>query len=88
MTSRWPAWTPSNSGTATGHWSAVAHILVTGASAEEATSLLTGVALAAGRQETLAVAISGAITVKMTGQTTNAADEITSKQLSVELIPA
>jgi len=66
----------------------MAHVLVTGASAEEATALLFATTSGSGRQETLAVAISGAIVVKTTGQTTNAADEITSKQLSVELIPA
>ena len=68
-------------------WWSEALVVVTGASAQKASAYLNQIS-SDPRYSTPAEAISGAITVKTTGQTSNTADEITSQMLIVEIIPA
>jgi len=73
-----------------GDWSFDALVIVTGASAQKASAMFldSGGINSLSDYTTPSAAISGAITVKTTGQTTNAGDEITCEMLAAELIPA
>lgn len=76
-------------GSGSNDWVIDVLVIVTGASAQKGSLMcLNASGILSAVYATPAEAIANAITVKTTGQTSNAADEITSEMLVVEILPA
>jgi hypothetical protein len=77
----------ANTNAATG-WRQVVELIVTGASAQKGAGHSAFSTSTVATYSTPAIAISGAITVKTTGETAFSADEVTSEFILIEIIPA